>query len=303
MTGQAGAGARRFLDPAVLARLGSLELKARVIVEGYLQGLHRSPFRGLSVEFAEYRPYLPGDDPRGIDWKIYARSDRTYVKKFEQETNLPCHLLLDVSASMTYGSQGITKLEYGTYVCAALAWLLNAQRDAVGLTAFDADVVAHVAPSVRPGHLRTLLATLERVAPGTRSDLGKPLNRLAEGITRRGLVVVVSDLLDDSDSVLAGLKHLRFRGMEVVVFHVLDPAERAFPFSSATRFRDLETGDDVVTAPALVREEYLRRFEDARAQFEQGMRAQGVDYCRLETSTPLEFALMAYFAARRRALV
>jgi len=303
MAGRADAGARQFLDPAVLARLGSLELKARVIVEGYLQGLHRSPFRGLSVEFAEYRPYLPGDDPRSIDWKIYARSDRTYVKKFEQETNLPCHLMLDVSASMTYGSQGITKLEYGTYVCAALAWLLNAQRDAVGLTAFDSDIVAQVPPSVRPGHLRTLLATLERVPAGTRSDLAKPLNRLAESINRRGLVVVVSDLLDDPDTVLAGLRHLRFRGMEVVVFHVFDPAERTFPFSQATRFRDLETGTEVVTAPAIVREAYLKRFEDARVRFEEGMRGQGVDYCRLETSTPLEFALLAYFAARRRALV
>lgn len=303
MSVQREPGARQFLDPAVLARLGSLELKARVVVEGYLQGLHRSPFRGLSVEFAEYRPYLPGDDPRSIDWKIYARSDRTYVKRFEQETNLPCHLLLDVSASMDYGSIGVTKLAYGTYLCAALAWLLNSQRDAVGLMAFDTDVVAHVPPSVRPGHLRTLLATLDGLRPGARSDLSRPLNKLAEAITRRGLVVVVSDLLDEPDTVIAGLRHLRFRGMEVVVFHLVDPAERTFPFERATRFRDLETGTDVLTSPAAVRAEYLERFEAAQATFRDALRREGVDYSPLETSTPLEFGLLAYFAARRRALV
>jgi uncharacterized protein (DUF58 family) len=303
MVRQAEAGARQFLDPAVLARLGSLELKARVVVEGYLQGLHRSPFRGLSVEFAEYRPYLHGDDPRSIDWKIYARSDRTYVKRFEQETNLPCHLLLDVSGSMAYGSAGLTKLDYGTYLCAALAWLLNAQRDAVGLMAFDAEVVAHVPASARPGHLRTLLGALDRLRPGARSDLSKPITQLAEAITRRGLVVLVSDLLDDPEAVVAGLRHLRFRGMEVVVFHVIDPAERTFPFERSTRFRDLETGTQVLTSPAAVREEYLRQFEAARARFEEGARTYGIDYCPLDTSTPLEFALVAYFAARRRALV
>lgn len=300
---RAETGARQFLDPAVLARLGSLELKARVVVEGYLQGLHRSPFRGLSVEFAEYRPYLPGDDPRAIDWKIYARSDRTYVKRFEQETNLPCHLLLDVSASMDYGSVGITKLAYGSCLAAALAWLLHSQRDAVGLMAFDSDVVAHVPPSARPGHLRSLLATLERVQPGTQSNLAKPLNRLAEAITRRGLVVVISDLLEEHDSVVAGLRHLRFRGMEVVVFHVVDPAERTFPFEQATRFRDAETGADVLTSPATVREEYLKRFEESQSRFRDAMRAEGVDYCPIDTSTPLEFALLAYFAARRKAMV
>lgn len=297
------AGARSFLDPAVLARLGSLELKARVVVEGYLQGLHRSPFRGLSVDFAEYRPYLPGDDPRTVDWKLLGRSDRTYVKRFEQETNLPCHLLLDVSASMDYGSAGITKLQYATYLCAALAWLLHAQRDAVGLMAFDTDVVEHVPPSARAGHLRTLFGALERLRPGQRSALRKPLDRLAAGITRRGLVVVVSDLLDDPDTVVDGLRHLRFRGMEVVVFHVMDPAERTFPFEQPARFRDPETGAEVLTSPRAVREAYLRQFEGACATYERDLRRHGIDYCPMPTSTPLEFALLAYFSARRRVMV
>jgi uncharacterized protein (DUF58 family) len=294
---------RTFLEPALLARLGSLELKARVVVEGYLQGLHRSPFRGLSVDFAEYRPYTAGDDPRSIDWRIYARSDRTYVKRFEQETNLPCHLLLDVSASMDYGSIGVTKLQYATYLCAALAWLLHTQRDAVGLLAFDADVVAQVAPSARPGHLRTLLGAMDRLVPGTRSSLAKPLNRLASAITRRGLVVLASDLLDDVTTVVEGLRHLRFKGMEVVVFHVMDPAERTFPFDRPVRFRDPETGADVLTSPRSVRDQYLASFEAASTAYRDQLRRHGVDYVAMETSTPLEFALSAYFAARRRAMV
>ena len=273
------------------------------MVEGYLQGLHRSPFRGLSVDFAEYRPYLPGDDPRSIDWRVYARSDRTYVKRFEQETNLPCHLLLDVSASMDYGSIGLTKLQYATYLCAALAWLLHRQRDAVGLLAFDADVVAQVAPSARGGHLRTLLGALDRLVPGRHSALAKPLSRLASAITRRGLVVLASDLIDDVETVVEGLRHLRFRGMEVVVFHVIDPAERTFPFDRPTRFRDLETGADVLTSPLTVRDAYLRSFEAACATYRDELRRHGIDYCPMDTSTPLEFALSAYFAARRRAMV
>src|SRR5262245_25203286 len=162
-------GGTRFLDPAVVSRLGTLELKARAIVEGFLLGLHRSPFRGFSVEFAEYRQYMPGDDPAFVDWKVYARSDRHYVKRVEQETNLPCHLLLDISASMAYGSGGVTKLDYGRYLSAAVAWLLTRQRDAVGLLAFDDAVRAHLPPSTRPGHLRSLLVTLDQLQPGQRS--------------------------------------------------------------------------------------------------------------------------------------
>lgn len=303
MATAAAAGTRGFLDPQVLARLGSLELKARVIVEGFLQGLHRSPFRGLSVEFAEYRPYLPGDDPRSVDWRLYGRTDRIYVKKFEQETNLPCHLLVDVSGSMDYGSAGVTKLEYAVYLCAALAWLLTMQRDAVGLHAFDSEIVAEVPPATRPGQVRHLLATLDRLRPGRQSDLATPLNRLAARIVRRGLVVLVSDLLDDPPAVLEALRHLRFRGMEVVVFHVIDPAERTFPFDGPVRLRDVETGREVLTVPRAVREEYLKRFEAARAAYEDGACRHGVDYFRLDTATPLEFALLDYFAARRRVLV
>jgi uncharacterized protein (DUF58 family) len=298
----AGGSRRQWLDPAVVARLGTLELKARVVVEGLLQGLHRSPFRGFSVEFAEYRQYMPGDDPASIDWRVYARSDRYYVKKFEQETNLPCHLLLDVSASMAYGSGAVTKLEYASYLAAALAYLLNRQRDAVGLLAFDSDLVAHVPPSTRPGHLRSLLVTLDHLRPGTRSDVARPLNRLAEALSRRGLVVVISDLLDDPERVITGLKHVRFRGMEVLVFQVLDPAELTFPFERPARFRDLESGEEVVASPRASRDDYLRQIDGLTARYQRELRLSGIDYSLTDTSRPLDAALLAYLAARRRVM-
>src|SRR5258708_6873870 len=186
---------RGFLDPAVIARLGTLELKARTIVEGFLSGLHRSPFKGFSVEFAEYRQYIPGDDLATIDWKVYARSDRHYVKKFEEETNLDCHVILDVSGSMGYGSRGITKHEYAQALAASLGYLMNRQRDAVGLTAFDEQVVGMLPASARAGHLRSYLLTLERLTPGKTTNVSKPLHQLADALTKRGIVVLISDLL------------------------------------------------------------------------------------------------------------
>src|SRR5919108_3658447 len=176
----------RYFDPSVIARLGTLELKARTIVEGFLSGLHRSPFKGFSVEFAEYRQYIHGDDLATIDWKVYARSDRYYVKKFEEETNLDCHLLLDVSASMGYGSHGVTKMQYGSMLAASLAYLMNRQRDAVGLTAFDEAIVSMLPASSRPGHLRAVLVTLDRLRIGTETHMSRPLNQLCDALTKRG---------------------------------------------------------------------------------------------------------------------
>lgn len=290
----------RFLDPAVVSRLNTLELKARAIVEGFLLGLHRSPFRGFSVEFAEYRQYMPGDDPAFVDWKVYARSDRHYVKQFEQETNLPCHLVIDTSASMNYGSGGVTKLEYAQYLCAALAWLLSSQRDAVGLLAFDHVIRAHLEPSTRPGHLRAILVSLERLRADSRSDVARPLHELANRISRRGLVIVLSDLLDEPERVVDGLRHVRFRGMEVVVFHLMDRAELTFPFTSATRFRDPESDVEVLASPAVVRDEYLRRVRELTSRYEHELRVAGIDYCLLDTSTPLDYALLKYLSARKR---
>jgi uncharacterized protein (DUF58 family) len=290
-----------FLDPATLARLGSLELKARTVVEGFLSGLHRSPFKGFSVEFAEYRQYLPGDDLSTIDWKVYARSDRYYVKKFEEETNLDCHILLDVSASMGYGSHGITKLRYGSMLAACLAYLMNRQRDAVALTTFDDAITGMLPASARPGHLRSILVTLDTLALGSKTDVSKPLHLLADGIRKRGLVVLISDLLDEPERVIDGLKHFRFRGSDVIVFHLLDPAELTFPFERATRFRDIELGDELMAVPSVVRQQYLDALNQAVARYKQELGSAGIDYQLMDTSTPLEFALMSYLSTRGRA--
>jgi uncharacterized protein (DUF58 family) len=294
-------GDARFLDPVVLARLGTLELKARTVVEGFLSGLHRSPFRGFSVEFAEYRQYLPGDDLSTIDWKACARTDRYYVKKFQEETNVDCHVLLDVSASMGYGSIGVTKLRYGALLTASLAYLMNRQRDRVALVTFNEGIVSMTPASARPSHLRSLLVTLERATAGSRTDVARPLHLLADGIGKRGLVVLVSDLLDDPERVIEGLRHFRFRGSDVIVFHVMDPAERTFPFDGAARFRDVELGDEILAVPSVVREEYLQALTTAVDRYRRELGSAGIDYQLIETSTPLEFALMAYLSTRARA--
>ena len=291
----------RFLDPAVIARLGTMELKARTVVEGFLSGLHRSPYRGFSVEFAEYRQYLPGDDLSTMDWKVYARSDRLYVKKFEEETNVECHLLLDVSASMEYGSRGVTKLRYGAMLAASLAYLMNRQRDAVGLTTFDERIVSMTPPSARPSHLHSILVALDNITGGSRTDVTKPLQLLAEGIGKRGVVVFISDLLDEPERIIEGLRHFRFRGSDVIVFHLLDPAERTFPFERAARFRDMELGDELMAVPSAVRERYLESLNAALDRYRRELGSSGIDYALVETSTPLEFALMSYLSTRGRA--
>jgi uncharacterized protein (DUF58 family) len=294
-------GELRFLDPAVIARLSTLELRARMIVEGFLSGLHRSPFKGFSVEFAEYRQYLPGDDLSTIDWKVYARSDRYYVKKFEEETNLNCYILLDVSASMGYGRKGgPTKIEYAQMLAASLAYLMNRQRDAVALTAFDDAIVQMLPPSARPGHLRSLLATLDRLQLGKRTDVSKPLHVLADAIKKRGMVVLISDLLDDPERVVDGLRHFRFRGTDVVVFHVIDPDELTFPFERASKFRDMEMGDELMAVPSVVRSAYLSELHRVLGIYKRELRSMGIDYSLLDTSEPLEFALMSYLSNRSR---
>jgi uncharacterized protein (DUF58 family) len=290
----------RYLDPAILARLGTLELKARTVVEGFLSGLHRSPFKGFSVEFAEYRQYMPGDDLSTIDWKVYARSDRYYVKKFEEETNLECRLLVDVSGSMGYRSRGPSKLEYASYLAASLAYLMQRQRDAVGLATFDHRIVSMLPPSVRPGHLTAVLSALDRMQAGDRTGVARPFNQLADSLSKRGLVIVISDLLDEPEHVVEGLKHFRFRGTDVIVFHVLDPDELQFPFEMPARFTDPETGEEMTAAPRLVRKHYLEELRALLQRYERELRVSSIDYCLLDTWQPLDHALLAYLRTRGR---
>jgi uncharacterized protein (DUF58 family) len=293
---------RPFLDPAVVARLGTLELKARTIVEGFLSGLHRSPFKGFSVEFAEYRQYIPGDALSTIDWKVYARSDRYYVKKFEEETNLDCHVMLDVSNSMSYGSGPMTKFEYGACLAASLGYLMNRQRDAIGLTAFNEEIVSMLPSSSRPGHLRAVLVTLDRLKPAQQTNVSKPLHQLADSIVKRGMVVLISDLFDDPAEVIRGLKHFQFRGNDVIVFHILDPHETDFPFDRATRFEDLETSEEIMAVPGAVRDHYLKEIGGLVERYRRELGACGIDYQLLSTKRPLELALLSYLSTRARAL-
>ncbi len=291
----------RFLDPAVIGRLATMELKARTVIEGFLGGLHRSPYKGFSVEFAEYRQYLPGDDLSTLDWKIYARSDRHYVKKFEEETNLECHVLLDVSASMAYcGAAPMSKLEYGSVLAACLSFLMHRQRDATGLIAFDERITFRLPASARRGHLHGLLLALEKMQPGSHSNVARPLQQLAEALMKRSLIVLISDLLDDPEPVIKGLRYLKFRGSDVIVFQVLDPNELTFPFRGASRFRDVESAEEVVAEPSAVRAAYLRELAGLTLRFDRELRGMGIDYVQLDTSQPLDFALLTYLAARAK---
>ncbi len=291
----------RFLDPVVIARLGTMELKARTVVEGFLSGLHRSPYKGFSVEFAEYRQYLHGDDLSTLDWKVYARSDRHYVKQYQEETNVECHLLLDVSASMGYrGAAPMSKLEYGAVLAGSLAFLMNRQRDAAGLIAFDEKISLRLPASARRGHLHSILVALEGLRAGRRSDVPRPLKQLAEALVRRSLVVLISDLLDDPEPIIKGLQHLRSRGNDVIVFQLLDPNELTFPFHGSSRFKDVESADEVTAEPESVRSAYLEALESLRARYDRDLRGAGIDYRSIDTSKPLDFALLGYLSARAR---
>ncbi len=288
----------RFLDPRILSKISGMELRARTVVEGFISGLHRSPYRGFSAEFAEYREYTPGDDTRFIDWKIYARSDRYYLKQFEEETNLGCTILLDVSASMQYRSEGLTKLEYGAYTAASLGYLIFQQRDGVGLLTFDREIRQFIPSRNKRGHLLSILRYLENLETGKETDIALPLHQIAERINKKGLIILISDLLDEPDAVLQGLQHFRFKGHDVIVFHVLDDTELTFPFENTTKFIDLEGPTQYVAIPSLIRETYLKNLNAHLDYFKQECSRLRVDYHILNTSRPLDFALFSYLAFR-----
>ena len=289
---------RRYLDPKVLARLGRLELKARLIVEGFISGLHRSPYHGFSVEFAEHREYVPGDDIRHVDWKVFGRTDRFYIKQYEEETNLKSYLLLDGSESMRYGGEETTKYQYGTYIAAALSHLILRQQDAVGLAVFDEDVRAFVPPSSSSNHLRNIVKELDRQGTGRKTDIGMILKSFADRIKRKGLIVIISDMFDSLEHIDRGLKHLRHKRHEVILFHVLDRDELTFPFQRMTMFEGLEGFPELLADPRALRKAYLEemgRFQDSLRKI---CRQSRVDYVLLDTSRRLDAALTAYLAAR-----
>lgn len=289
-----------FIDPHALMRIKSLQLRARLVVEGFLSGLHRSPYHGFSVEFSEYREYSPGDDPRYLDWRLVARSDRYYIKRFEDETNLRCYLLVDLSRSMGYGSLEWAKVDYARTAAATLAYFLSTQRDAVGLVTFEERIAEMLPARHRPGHLRRLMLCLERAVAGTSTDLAAPLEQIAKTVRKRGLVVLISDLLAPVDVLAKQLGYLRSRGHDVAVMRTLDPAEIEFQFDEAAMFIDVESGRDLYVDPAAARRDYLARFAEHDAAVQQTCRDLGIDYTLLRTDKPLELALFDFVRLRMR---
>jgi uncharacterized protein (DUF58 family) len=287
-----------IIDPASLMRIRSLELRAKVIVEGFWRGIHRSPYHGFSVEFTEYRQYSPGDDPRYIDWRVYARSDRFYIKKFQDETNLRCHLLIDHSRSMSYGSEDYTKSQYAGTLAATLAYFLSIQGDAVGLATFDDQIREYLPPRNRAGYLRRLLLGLEAEPQGKSTDLGPPLQRIAQILTKRGLLVLVSDLLTSIDRLESDLGYLCAGGHDVVLFHVLDPAELNFAFDAPALFQDIETQRNIYVDPLDVQTSYQRRLERHLAKTESICRTLGIDYHLFATDRPFDLALLDFLHDR-----
>jgi uncharacterized protein (DUF58 family) len=288
----------QFADPTTLMRIKNLQMRARTIVEGFYAGIHRSPYHGFSVEFSEYRQYTPGDDLRYLDWRLLARSDRYYVKRFEDETNLLCYILADMSRSMAYGSGAYPKSEYARTLAATLAYFLSQQRDAVGLLTFDEAIVDYLPPRHRPGHLRRLMAALSAEPRGRATDLAAPLEQIAQTVGKRGLVVLISDLLADVEVLRTKLGYLRTRGHDVVVFRVLDPAEISFTFGAARIFEDVESGKRVYIDPEVAREQYLARFRAHAASLEQSCRELGIDFIECSTDRPLELSLFDLLRSR-----
>jgi uncharacterized protein (DUF58 family) len=292
------APATRFLDPGALMAIRNLDLRARAIVEGFWHGIHRSPYHGFSVEFTEYRPYAPGDDPRYLDWKLAARTDRYYIKKFEDETNLRCYLVVDQSRSMTFGSKAWKKLDYARTLAATLAYFLAQQGDAAGLLTFDEQIREYLPARHRPGHMHRLMLALEQPSAGVSTDLAKPLQRIAELTQKRGMIVLVSDLLAPAESLEKPLSLLTTSGHEVIIFQVLDPAELTFDFANPSRFLDLETGRDLFLDPGVARADYLRKFNAHQESVRGICQRLGTTLVQLDTSRPLELALFDFLKSR-----
>jgi len=286
------------VSPTAVMQIKNLELRAKIVVEGFMSGLHRSPYHGFSVEFTDYRQYSIGDDLRYLDWKLYAKQDRYYIKRFEDETNLRCYLLVDMSRSMGFGSGNYSKLEYAKTLAASLAWFLNRQRDAVGLVTFGDQIVDMIPPRYRAGHLRRLMLTLENSTSGKSTDLSAPLEQIAQTVSKRGLVVLISDLLAPVESFVKNLNYLRTRGHEVVILRTLDPTEIEFEFDKASLFRDLETGREIYVDPQSAVADYRKRFAEHEAAIKEICDQIGVDFFTISTDQPIEAALLELIQSR-----
>uniref|UniRef100_A0A7C4TIB7 DUF58 domain-containing protein n=1 Tax=candidate division WOR-3 bacterium TaxID=2052148 RepID=A0A7C4TIB7_UNCW3 len=292
---------KKYLDPEVLARISNLDLRAKLVVEGFLTGLHHSPFKGFSQEFADYRPYILGDEPKRIDWKVYARRDRFYIKEYQEETNLRGYILLDKSGSMGYGEK-ITKLEYAKFLSACLAYLFFKQKDGVGIITFDTKINDFIPPSAKKINFTRLIETIEKANAGNETSLSRVLFELAQRIKRRGLVIIISDLFDFPEQVLKSLRSFRARKHEIIVFQVIDPKEHTFPFFETSIFEDLETGEQLIIQPDSIRESYRKKFEDFLNNYQKRMLEAHIDYQLMRTDTPYDRGLFAFLQKRARLL-
>jgi uncharacterized protein (DUF58 family) len=291
----------KYLQPAVVAQLANMELRARLVVEGFITGLHRSPYHGFSVEFTEHRQYMPGDEIKHIDWKAYGKTDRFYIKQFEEETNLKSYIILDASRSMDYASEGnIKKFEYSSYVAAALSYLMIEQRDAVGLTLYDEAIRVSLPPRATRSYLKQLLKELESARPAKTTGTAASLHLVAEQLKRRGLVILLSDLFDKPESVMTALKHFRHKGHEVVVMQVLDPLERSFAFGTDAIFKDLETREELITQPWHIQKAYQQSMSEFLEFYKRQCLDNNIDYVLLDTSMPFDKALFEYLNKRKR---
>ena len=298
---EAGLDYRKYLQPDVVAKLANMELVARLVVEGFITGLHKSPYHGFSVEFAEHRQYMPGDEIRHLDWKIYGKTDRYYIKQFEEETNLKSYIILDASRSMSYSSDGrMTKLEYASYITAALAELMVQQRDAVGFTIYDEKVRSYMPPHATKSYLREILRQLETLKASNKTSTADSLHTIAERIKRRGLVIIISDLFDKPADVISALRHFRHKKNEVIVMQVLDPMERSFAFGRDAVFKDLETADELTTQPWHIQKAYQQEMKKFLDSYKKECRENNIDYVLLDTSVPFDIALFEYLHKRQR---
>jgi|TARA_B100001059_G_scaffold135839_1_gene136125 uncharacterized protein (DUF58 family) len=287
-----------YLDPELLQKLGDLELIAREVVEGLRAGSHRSPLKGFSTEFAHHRQYAPGDAIRDLDWRVYGRTERYYTKLYEAETNFDCHLLMDASSSMTYGSGKVSKLEYSKYLAAALSYLILNQRDSVGLSVFDSEMRAHLPPRSAMSIILQIEKILKEITPTPKTSIAKQLNDIALQIKRRSFVILISDLFSDVGDIMRGLQRLRYGGHNVIVFHTLDPHELKFPFKGTWQFDGLEGEEELITQPERIREDYLTNLNAYLGQLQSGCIGSGVDYTLVETSRPLDSLLSEFLETR-----
>ena len=284
----------------MVAMLNSISMKAKLVVEGYIIGQHRSPYHGFSVEFSEHRSYEPGDEVKHIDWKLYGKTNRLYVKRYEEETNLRAHLILDTSKSMSYTSNKVSKLDYGSYLLAALSYLMISQQDAAGVVLFDEKIRSFIPPKSTPSHLNTLLNILDAPKPGNDTKIESVLHQMAERINKRGLVIIISDLLDEPKNVFKGLKHFRHRKQEVILFHILDRNELEFEFENRTKFVDMESGEEITTDPWHIKNDYKNLILDLQKYYKRNCRLNKIDYVPLYTDDSLDKGLSEYFNKRQR---